>query len=66
MHRSECSINFLKKTLGATEEEAALVIFRRSVEKQKLRYTSMLGDGDVKAIGHINKQSISPMASRSR
>ena len=37
------------------EEEAALVIFRCSVEKRKLGYTSMLGDGDIKAIGHINK-----------
>ena len=55
MHKSECSINYFEKSSGGMEEAAALVIFRRSVEKRKLRYTSMLGDSDVKAIGHINK-----------
>ena len=53
MHKS--SINFLDKISGGMEEVAAVVIFRRSVEKKKIRYTSMLGDGDVKAIGYINE-----------
>ena len=40
MHKSECSINFFEKSSGGMEEAAALVIFRRSVEKRKLRSRS--------------------------
>ena len=54
VHKSECSINYFEKSSGVMEEAAALVIFRHSLEKRKLRYTSMLRDGDNKAIEHIN------------
>ena len=40
-----CSINH-KSSAGAMEAAGAIEIFGRSIEKNKLRYTNYLGDGD--------------------
>ena len=46
-HSEECKINF-DGSSGAMESEGALKMFRRSIEKHKLRYTTLIGDGDSK------------------
>lgn len=38
------------------EKTASLILFQRSEERLKLRYTSLLGDGDIKTIKDINKE----------
>ena len=38
------------------EKTASLILFQRSEERWKLRYTSLLGDGDTKTIKDINKE----------
>lgn len=46
-HKDKCQRN-TNCSSGAMEVEGAKILFRRSVEKWKLRYTQMLGDGDAK------------------
>ena len=52
----ECEINHAEKySSGLMEAYAAVIIFKRSEEKCKLRFTSMLGDGDTKTLAELNK-----------
>ena len=44
-HQSVCTVNYSGSS-GAMEVEGALRIWRRSLEKHKLRYTTMIADGD--------------------
>ena len=44
-HQADCDCNY-DGTSGDMEKEGALRIWRRSVHKYKLRYTSMIADGD--------------------
>ena len=55
MHKDsdECEINHTKDS-GLMECLAAVAIFKRSEEKLKLRYTSMLGDRDTKTLAKVN------------
>ena len=55
MHKDsdECEINHTKDS-GLMECLAAVAIFKHSEEKLKLRYTSMLGDGDTKTLAKVN------------
>ena len=57
MHKdsNECEINFSGNS-GEMEKMAAEVLFMRSEERVKLRYSSLLGDGDTKTIKHINEK----------
>ena len=50
----ECQINHWGNS-GEMEREAAGILFSRSEEKVKLRYASLLGDGDTNTIKHINE-----------
>ena len=51
---AECQINHTENS-GLMESAAAVIIFKRSEQKSKLRFTSMLGDGDTKTIASINE-----------
>ena len=46
-HRPKCQKNF-EGTSGAMESEGAVILFQRSLELFKFRYTSLMGDGDAK------------------
>ena len=45
VHQSLCGQNFIGSS-GTMEKEGALTIWKRSIEKHKLRYTTMISDGD--------------------
>ena len=51
-HQLHCQKN-MDCASGAMEVEGALILFSRSVDKHKLRYTQMLGDGDAKTHARI-------------
>ena len=52
---NECEVNY-ESTSRQMEKTASLILFQRSEERLKLRYTSLLGDGDTKTIKDINKE----------
>ena len=45
VHQADCHVNYHGSS-GAMEKEGAMRIWHRSVEKYKLRYTTMISDGD--------------------
>lgn len=45
VHQANCSANYYGSS-GAMEAAGALRIWKRSIEKHKLRYTAMISDGD--------------------
>ena len=45
VHQSSCGQNFIGSS-GVMEKEGALTIWKRSIEKHKLRYTTIISDGD--------------------
>ena len=49
----QCQINY-EGSSGSMERAAILILFKRSIKKLKLRYTSLLGDEDTKSIEEIN------------
>ena len=49
----ECEINHVDSS--GLEAYVAVKIFKRSEQKCKLRFTSMLGDGDTKSLAELNK-----------
>ena len=56
-HKENCPKNF-DGTSNAMEVECAVRLWRRSIEKLKLRYTVMLCDGDSKAYDKISEMEI--------
>ncbi|KAK7105146.1 uncharacterized protein [Littorina saxatilis] len=52
-HLDKCEVNY-KGSSGMMEVEAARVIWRRSVNTNKLRYTTLLSDGDSKTFTELN------------
>lgn len=48
MHKPNCAKNFQGKS-GAMEGEAAVRIWGRSVQNNKIRYVTFIGDGDSSA-----------------
>ena len=52
-HKDVCSVNYTGSS-PAMEAAGALRIWQRSVEKLKLRYATMISDGDSKTIKHLN------------
>ena len=51
--QKQCQINY-EGSSGSMERAAILILFKRSIKKLKLRYTSLLGDEDTKSIEEIN------------
>ena len=51
-HKPNCDINFTGSS-GAMEVQSCVEMFRRSLEKHKIRYTSLLSDGDSKAYNAV-------------
>ncbi|XP_055874806.1 uncharacterized protein LOC129924445 [Biomphalaria glabrata] len=51
-HKPDCDINYTGSS-GMMETHAAEILWRRSIEKFKLRYTTMLSDGDSKAFNKV-------------
>ena len=52
-HKASCDANYVGCS-PAMEAEGALRIWRRSVEKLKLRYTTMITDGDANTAKLLN------------
>lgn len=48
VHKPNCAKNFHGKS-GAMEAEAAVWIWNRSIQKNKMRYVNFIGDGDSSA-----------------
>ncbi len=51
-HKEDCEQNY-QGSSGGMEVHAAVVMWTRSIEKCKFRYTTMLSDGDSKAFQHL-------------
>ncbi len=59
-HYPECPVNHTGSS-GAMEAEGSLVMYERSVDKHKLRYTTYVGDGDSKSYTKVkNAQPYGP------
>ena len=52
-HKNKCLINHTLSS-EAMEKEAAITIFKRSVEKHKLKYTTYVGDGDSSSFSEVS------------
>ena len=57
---NECEINFRGNSGEMEGKKAAEVLFRRSEERVKLRYASLLGSSDTNTIKHINMKAYGP------
>ena len=55
MHQSECGCNYIGSSSGM-ECKGALSIWELSVEKYRLRYTSLIADGDSKTYNLIEEK----------
>jgi hypothetical protein len=51
-HASFCSLNF-EGSSGAIEQEAAKIIWSRSIDNLQMRYTTFIGDGDSSAYNTV-------------
>ena len=54
-HQDSCNSNFTGSS-PAMEAEGASILWGRSVEKNRLRYTTVISDGDVKSIVRLNNE----------
>ena len=54
-HKKECKINFTLKSSGDMERVANVIMFKRSIEKNKFRYTGLVSDGDTNTYNDICK-----------
>ena len=52
-HKNKCLINHTLSS-EAMEKEAGITIFKRSVEKHKLKYTTYVGDGDSSSFSEVS------------
>ncbi|GFN94378.1 hypothetical protein PoB_002088400 [Plakobranchus ocellatus] len=59
-HRADCCINYVG-TSGNMEVVAAELLWARSVDNHRLRYTSMLSNGDAKAFVKVQQLDIYPV-----
>ena len=53
-HQASCNANYTGSS-PAMEATGALQIWKRSEAKLKLRYTTMISDGDAKTVQHLNE-----------
>lgn len=56
-HKSCCQNNFDGSSCSM-EMCAALILWKRSIEKNKMRYTTVLSDGDAKTHQHLNEHNV--------
>ena len=56
-HKSECQKNF-QGSSGAMDPAGCVSIFKRSVEKNDMRYTNFLGDSDSKAFKQLQEDKV--------
>ena len=56
-HKDQCHANF-EGSSGKMEPEGCSNMFRRSVDKNGLRYTEFLGDGDSKAHNQVTAEKV--------
>lgn len=56
-HSSECQKNFSGSS-NSMEMHAASILWKRSIKVAKMRYTSMLSDGDSKTFLFLNEQKV--------
>ena len=54
-HQDSCNSNYTGSS-PAMEAEGASILWARSVEKNKLRYTVVISDGDAKSISRLNNE----------
>ena len=54
-HQDSCNSNYTG-SFPAMEAEGASILWARSVEKHKLRYTVVISDGDAKTISRLNSE----------
>ena len=52
-HKDECLINFKHGASGDMEKEAATTMWPEAPKKNKMRYMTMVGDGDTKTFKAI-------------
>ena len=52
-----CHINHTK-SLGAMEAAGAVTVFKRSLDKNNLRYVSYIGDGDTSSFNEVNNSNL--------
>lgn len=55
-HKNECHVNFEGKS-GAMEKQQAIIMWQRSEEKYKLRYTTFISDGDSVAYNSVRQMN---------
>ena len=51
-HESQCKINH-KKSSGAMEGASAVILFKNSIDRRNLRYTTYVGDGDTSSYKEV-------------
>ena len=54
-HQDSCNSNFTSSS-PAMEAEGASILWGRSVEKNRLRHTTVISDGDAKSIVRLNNE----------
>ena len=54
-HQDSCNLNFTGSS-PAMEAEEVSILWGRSVEKNRLRYTTVISDGDAKSIVRLNNE----------
>ena len=54
-HQDSCNSNFTGSS-PSMEAEGASIVWGRSVEKNRLRYTTVISDGDAKSIVRLNNE----------
>lgn len=52
-HKDKCPVNHTMSS-EAMEKETAITIFKRSVEKHSLKYTTYVGDGDSSSFSKVS------------
>ena len=56
-HKQECAVNY-EGSSGGMEQEAGEILWSRSVDRNRMRYTVMLSDGDTKTYDHLTSLDI--------
>ena len=54
-HQDSCNSNYTGSS-PAKEAEGASILWERSVEKNQLRYTVVISNGDAKSVARLNNE----------
>ena len=57
-HKNNCTVNH-QGSSGAMETEATFEMFLRSIDKNNLRYTTYVGDGDSSSFAYVREKCLS-------